>query len=138
MRTRGQCRRICSTMRRISARLPAQVLLARQQFQHRVLAQLLVIVQIFVAQRQGRNALRNHFRHRMSNARGSPSVQKALRQARQQIHAPVGFPQQKTSCVRRHRAAVKLTGHLARKMGLECELSLVTSGDTQNRPYVDT
>jgi hypothetical protein len=71
-----------------------QVFLARQQFQHRVLAQLFVIIQVFLAQGQRRDTLRNHFRHRMPNPGRGAAIQKALCQARQQIQPTIGFPQQ--------------------------------------------
>jgi hypothetical protein len=73
---------------------------------------LLVIVQIFVAQGQRRDPLRNHFRHRVLNAGRIAPIQKAPRQARQQIQSAIGFAQQQTSRVRGHRAAVELAGHL--------------------------
>jgi hypothetical protein len=53
-------------------------------------------------------------------------ILKAGRQARQQVQTPIGFPQQRRSCVRGHGAAVKPSHDIARKMRLELEAGLVT------------
>src|SRR5215204_6356673 len=88
---------------------PVQRALARQWFvqffassQHskqRILSQLLVIVQVFIAERQSVDALGNHLQNRVLHPILFPSVEKAVREARQQIQPLIRLPQQQRASV---------------------------------------
>jgi hypothetical protein len=69
-----------------------QVLFACQQLQHRILSQLLVVVDIFVSQRQSVYSLGNHFRYCMLDSLRIPSIEKTLGKARQQFQTSICFP----------------------------------------------
>ena len=69
-----------------------QMGLGGQQFQQRILPQLLVVVEILVAQRQPIHPLRHHLRHTMFHPRRITPIQKTARQTRQKIQPLVRFP----------------------------------------------
>ena len=77
-----------------------QFLPARQNAEDRILPQLLVIVEVFVAQRQAVDPLRQHLPNRMLHLLLIPAIQKALRQPRQQIQT---LDRSGAAGTRRHR-----------------------------------
>ena len=110
--------------------------LAGQQTHQRIVAQLVVVVEIGVAQGQRIDALRDHFGHLVGDESRIPEVPEAARQARQQANAPVDLPQQQRAGVGSDRAAVKTRHHLARKMGFKLEAGLATLCHNEGRFFL--
>ena len=105
------------------ALVPFQVALAGQQ---RIAAQLVVTVEIFVAQRQRLDALSEQFADLMFDEVGVAAVFEAGGEARQQVDAAVDLAQQHGAAVGADHAAVKLGADLAPKMPGEREAGLGT------------
>jgi hypothetical protein len=64
------------------------------------------------------------------------TVQKALRQSRQKIQLPIGFPQQQCAPIRTDPASIK-TGHdLPRSAAFKSEAGLVTLCHSESRSFV--
>ena len=103
---------------------PFQVAFAGQQRQQRIAAQLVVIVEIFVAQRQRVDALGEQFRDLVFDELGIAAVFEAVRQPRQQVEAAVDLAQQHGAAVGADHAAVKLGADLAAKMLAKREAGL--------------
>ncbi len=94
-RGRGTNRRQFQAVQRALAgqRLP-QIFLPRQYSQQRILPQLLVIVQVFIAEGQPVNALRQHLFQAVLDPFGLPVVAEATRNAPQQANLAIGLAQQ--------------------------------------------
>jgi len=71
-----------------------EIALPSQHSQERILPQLLVIVQIFIAQRQPLNALRQHLFQTVFDPFGLSVVGEATRHAPQQADPAIGLAQQ--------------------------------------------
>ena len=84
--------------------------------QRRIAAQLVVIVEIFVAQRQRLDALGEEFADLMFDEDGVAAVFEAGGEARQQFDAAADLAQQHGAAVGADHAAVKLGADLAAKM----------------------
>ena len=84
--------------------------LAGEHAEHRIVAQMVVVVQILVAQREGVHALPDQSRHRMLDQIGPARVGKAGGEAADQPQGAVRLPQQQGARVRGDRAAIE-TGH---------------------------
>jgi len=78
-----------------------QFALAAQQTKQRIRAQLLVIVQVFVAQCQAVNALRQHLLDPVFDPLRIPGVLKTGRQAAQQMDPALHLTQQQRPSVAR-------------------------------------
>ena len=108
----------------------------RQNAEDRVFAQLLVIVSIFVTQRQTIDSLRQHLRHRVLDPILISTVEKTLSQTRQQVQAFVGLAQQERSSIGTDRSAVE-TGHdLPPPRPFKSETRLVTLCHSDGRPFL--
>ncbi len=94
-----------------------QLPLAAEQSQQRIGAQLLVIVEVLVAQRQPVDALRQHLRQPVLDQQRRPAIDETARQTAQQVDLAVGLAQQQRSAVTRYLAGCELGLHTARKMG---------------------
>src|SRR2546426_3078890 len=81
--------------------------LAPQQSQQRVFAELLVVIQVFVAQRQSVNPLRQHLVQLMLDPLPSAVVGEAGRDALQQTNLAVRLAQQQPTAVGGQLAAIK-------------------------------
>ena len=77
------------------------------------MTQLLVIVEVLIAQRQPIDALRYHLGYRMLDARRIAAVEKALGKAAQQPDAPVNLTQQRRAAVGGEPVGGKLRHHPA-------------------------
>ena len=84
--------------------------LPRQHRKRRVLAQLVVIVQVFIAQRQAEDALPHQGLDLMLDIARVASIDEAVGKATHQPDAPVHLSQQQRACVRGDVPAVE-TGH---------------------------
>ena len=82
----------------------------RQKPQDRIMAQLVVVVDVLVAQGQADNALAHQGAQRMDQLIRRPAVVKACGNPLEQSKGPVGLAQQQAAGIRRNRAAVK-PGH---------------------------
>jgi hypothetical protein len=110
--------------------------LAGEHVQQRVLSELFVVVEVLVAQRQRIDTLRHHLGDRMGDQNRVPTVEEALRQARQEVQTPVGFPQQERATVAGHRAAVERGADPARKMPFKLEFRLATLCHSKGRLFL--
>ena len=81
--------------------------LARQHRKRRVLAQLVVIVEILVAQHQAKNPLSDQRLHTVLDIAGITPVGEALGKPTDQPQATIHLSQQQRSGVRRDLAAIK-------------------------------
>ena len=90
-----------------------QGLLAAEHTQQRVVAQLVMVGEIFVAQRQRVYALRNQLRYGVGDQPRLAPIVKASRQTRQQVQPPVRLAQQQGSGIGGHGATVEAGHHLA-------------------------
>ena len=107
---------------------------SRQNAEDRIFPQLLVIVDVFVAQRQTVDPLREHLQNRVLDQLLIPPVQKTFRQSRQQIQALVGLPQQQCTAIGTDRAAVESGHDLPRTAGFKSEAGLDTLCHSEGRP----
>ncbi len=123
-----------AVQRALAGQRRGQVTLARHYPQQRIVAQLFVVVQVFVAQRQTDHALRDHLPQRVLNQRRIPPVDEALGEAAQQIDAAVHLAQQQHAAVAGQPVGGKLGYHLARKMGCKLEAFLSTLCHQKGRP----
>ena len=85
--------------------------LAGQHRHHRIVAQVVVVVEILIAEREAEHALANQRGHSMLNKPGIAHVAKAAGQATNEIDRLVGRPQEQPARVRRHRPAVEFGDH---------------------------
>ena len=76
-----------------------KVPLAAEHRQQRIGAQLLVVVEVFIAQRQPIDALRQHLGQWMLDQQGRAAVAEAARQPAQQVDLAVRLPQQQRTAV---------------------------------------
>ena len=105
------------------ALLARQIALARKQRQQRIVPQLVVIVEVLVAQRQPVDALAHQLAHAVLAALGVAMIAEARRQPLQQLQPPVDLAQQDRSPVGADRAAVKPRRHSPPEMLAELELN---------------
>ena len=85
--------------------------LAGQHRQHRIVAQLVMVDQVFVAQRDPEYPLPDQGRHRVLDQIRHPAVRKAAGKPLDQPRRPVGRTQQHRPGLRGHRPAVKRRHH---------------------------
>jgi hypothetical protein len=93
-----------------------QLALAAEQPQQRIRAQLLMIVEVFVAQRQTEDTLRQHLRELVLDQQRRSAVHKTPRQTTQQVDLAVHLAQQQRSAVARNPTGGKTCLHATRKM----------------------
>ena len=93
-----------------SAIRPFGLQFAAQHRQHRVMAQLIVVDQILVAQRDPEHPLTNHARHRVLDQIGYAVIGEAAGKLRHQPDRPVGGTQQHCPGLRAHPATIE-SGH---------------------------
>jgi hypothetical protein len=87
--------------------------LASKRRQHRVVAQLVVVDEILVPQRDPADALHQHGLDGVLDQRRRPTVGEAPCQAPDQSERPIGGAQQQPAAVRGHLPAVERRHHLA-------------------------
>ena len=91
----------------------ARLELAQQRTEHRVVPQLLVIVQVLITQRDPEHALPHHRPDRVLDQISSPLVDEAVGQPIDQPDRLIRAPQQQRSGIRTDRPAVKRSHHSA-------------------------
>ena len=94
-----------------------QLALAAEQGKQRIGTQLLVIVQVFVAQRQPVDALRQHLRQAVLDQQWCAAIDETARHPPQQVDLAICFSQQQRSAVARHLTGSEPGLHATRKMG---------------------
>jgi hypothetical protein len=82
----------------------SQIAPAAQHRQQRVVAQLLVIVELFVTQRQPIDALRQHLRQAVLDQQRRAAIVETARQPSQKVDLAVHFAQEQRPAVGRHLA----------------------------------
>jgi hypothetical protein len=87
--------------------------LAGEHSHHRVVAQLVVVEHIFVAQRDAEDALADQRWHRVHDLLRRPAVGEATGKAIDQPDCPITCPQQQSAGVRSDLAAIKCGHHRA-------------------------
>src|SRR4051812_43784984 len=92
-----------------------------------------MIVQIFVAQRQTKDALSQHLGHAMFHAAGISSVQKAPTESCHQIQPPVGFSQYQSARIRRDASTAELRHYLPVEVSSKLKPILVTLCHSRGR-----
>jgi len=85
--------------------------LAGQNRHHRIMAQVVVVVEVLIAQRDAEHALADQRGHRVFDISAIAPVAKATGQATNQTDRLVRSSQQQPACVRRHRPAVEFGHH---------------------------
>ena len=123
--------RVFETVQRALARqrraaLAASLGLVRQQRQHGIAPQLVVVVEVLVSQRDARDPLRHQRPHRMLRETGVAVVREAAGHPVEEAQRPVDAPQQQRSGVRRDRSAVERGGHPAAPDSLKRERNRFT------------
>ena len=103
-------------------RRAGRVRLARQQRQQAVRAQRVVVVDIFVAERDPVDPLRDQLRQRVLDLSRMAEIREAARHPIQQGEPPIHFPQQHAAAVRREPAPVEAADHAAAAQGVKFEL----------------
>jgi len=106
--------------------LARRIGLLGQHRQQRIGAQLVVVVQVFVAQRQPINPLRHQFSNRVLHLLWDPMVSKAGREALDDPRPLLHLAQQQPARVRGHRSPVKPAYHLALIQRMKFEGFLAT------------
>ncbi len=86
---------------------------AKRHTQRRIVAQLVVIQQVLVAQRNGKHALAHQGRNIVHNTIRSAAIRKARRKPVHQTDRPVRRPQQQRAGVRRQHTTAKISYNLA-------------------------
>jgi len=87
--------------------------LAQQCAEHRVMAQVLVVIEVLVPQRHPEHALPDQRPHRMLNQVRIARIDKTPCQPIDQTDRFIGLPEQQRSGIRADRAAVKSRHHAA-------------------------
>ena len=93
--------------------------LAREDLEHRVKAQPLVVVEVLMAKRQGVHPLVQQRPQLMLHPPRVPAVLKAGGQAGDELHAPLGLAQQESARIRGDRPAVGSGRHVAATQALK-------------------
>ena len=112
--------RLARSSRRFNVDLPATgaqsragLELASQHPQHRVVAKVIVVVEVLIAQRDAEHALRDERGDRVLDKPRVPSVAEASRKPPDQINPTIGRAQKQAARVRRQRSAIELSHHQA-------------------------
>jgi hypothetical protein len=100
--------------------------LAGQHRHHRIMAELVVVVQVLVAERDADGALHHQGLHRVLDVGRVAAVLEAGGQPAGQAKHPVGGPQQQGAGVGRHRPAGKRRHHRTACDGCKCKPLRVT------------
>ncbi len=100
-------------MGRVAAVLAQRVGLAARRGDHRVALQLVVVVEIFIAQRQAVDPLRQQCRQRMLDEALIAAVAEARGEAARQTPAGIDLAQPRSPAVAGERAAGKIHHHFA-------------------------
>ena len=94
--------------------------------QQRIGPQLLVVVQVLIAQRQPVNALRQHLREAVRDQKRRAAIHETAGQTPQQVDLAIYFSQQQRPTVTRYLTSREPRLHTTRKMGCKREAFLVT------------
>ena len=105
---------------------PLRLELAQQHRQQRVMPQMVVIVEVLVAQRQTEHPLTNQRADFVFDQLGIAMIREALRKPVDQPDRPIRRAQQQSAGIRCDRPAIEPGGHFAASQGLEIERPLVT------------
>jgi hypothetical protein len=84
-------------------------------------AQLLVIIQIFISQCQAVHPLRQHLLDAMLDQSRIAAIQKAFTEPPQEIDSLIGLPQQECSAIGTDRSPVELCYHFPLALTGECQ-----------------
>jgi hypothetical protein len=122
----GAANQLQTVQRALAGQRFIQIALATEHRQQRIRAQLLMIVEVLVTQRQPVDALRQHLGQMVLDQQRRPAVAEAARQSPQQVDLAVHLAQKQSPAVGRHLEGGKPRFHAARKMGCKCERFLVT------------
>ena len=110
--------RVLQTVQRRLARqrrtIPATRLqTAQNRAQNRIVAQLVLVQKVFVAQRNPEHALAHQRLHIVHHTIRRATVRKAIRNPLHQTYRPVRRPQKQRACVRGHRTAAEIGHNIA-------------------------
>ena len=85
-----------------------------------------MVIEVFAAQRQSVDPLRQHLTQWMLDPVGPSTIRETPGQASQQTDSLVGLPQQQRTPISGERPGVELRRDLPRKMGFKLEAVLAT------------
>ena len=97
-----------------------------QKAEHGIVAQLVVVVEVLVAERNGVHALRDQRLQLVHDAVLVAAVAKTASDFGGQPDGAVGFARQHRAAVRGHRSAIETTHNLTALEGFKCELGRAT------------
>lgn len=100
--------------------------LARKQTQHRIMAQLVMVVQVLIAERNAMHALRNQRFQAVLYLILIAAIAETGRGTTRQADAPVDLPHQQSAGVRGQHAAIERSCDFATPKGFKLELPRVT------------
>ena len=109
---------------------------ARQHPHQRIVAQLLMIVEVLIAQRQPVDALRQHLRKLVLDKHRRAPVGETRRHPLQQTDLAIGLPQQQRTAIARHLPGCETGLYPARKMCCKREDFLITLCHEKGRPFL--
>ena len=109
-----------------NARVARHIPFAHQQRQSGVGTQVVMIVEVFLTEPDGLEALRHQFMHVGLDARWMTGIDKALRYARRDPNALIDLPQETAAGVRTDASAVESTRHRTSSQGVKLKLFAAT------------
>ena len=112
----GQC---IAAVTLANPRLARHIALAHQQRQHRITAQLPMVVEIFVSERDGMEALRHQLMHAMFDARRIAVIDQTPRYPRGQPGALVDLAEQEAAGVGVDASTIESPGHQTTSQGVK-------------------
>ena len=116
-RRAGLGRMLQTIERRFAGQRCAIPALARERFaedaEHRIMAQLVVVDDVLVAERDAENALAEHRRKLVHDERRIATVLETIDEPRHESHRHVGLAEQERACIRGDRAAIERAHNIA-------------------------
>ena len=108
------------------AALAARLELARQHGHHGIMAQMIVVVEVLVAERKAEQTLADERLQAMLDQLGRTRVDEAARKPRHEADRLVCLPEQQRTRIRGHRPAIEASHNLAALHGSEIQRILAT------------
>ena len=106
----------------LPASAPRRISLLHQRRDQRIVTELIMVVQILVAQRQSHHSLADQAPQRVFHQQRVPIIAKARRELSQQTRPPLDLPQQQPAAVGTELPAIKTSHDLTLSHPLETQL----------------
>ena len=111
--------------------------LARQNRHHRIVAKLVVVVEILVAERDREHPLTDQRRHLVLDIFGAALVVKASRKSSHQIDRPIGRSQKQCARIRCHQSGIERRFHTPAFHGSKIKAFCATLCRHRGSPRID-